>query len=328
MQLPFSYDDILNVNEHNFNEIALEIFRFQANNNQCYADYLKYINVSPISVTNCEDIPYLPISFFKTHTVLSKASSKDKLHYFESSSTTGMGTSKHFYEDIRWYVKAFNKAFQQFYGDISSSHVIALLPNYMTNKHSSLLYMVDDLIKQSATKSTGYYLDNHDDLIDQLKRNEENGIPTILFGVSYALLDAHTDITFNHLTIIETGGMKGRRKEITRNELHDVIKRNFKGAKIHSEYGMTELFSQAYLQADTLFKTPNWMKVSIRQLDDPFSGEIYNKNGLIHVADLANIESCSFIATSDIGKMYKDGRFEVLGRFDHSEQRGCNLLIT
>lgn len=331
MDLPISYSDLLNVNKHNFNEIALQIFHYQASENSVFNDYLRHINVDRHQINHFTDIPCLPIDFFKTHQILSGKTAVVEAQYFESSGTTGSTSSKHYYLDKEWYHASFIQGFEKVYGDISDWSILALLPNYQENLHSSLLYMVDHLIGKANKHVSGFYLHQDDALLHQLLLNGQRKTKTILFGVSFALLDIlpKVDGDFGHLTIIETGGMKGRRKEITREELHRQISLAFKNAKIHSEYGMTELFSQAYLADDTKrFVTPPWMKVYLTQLDDPFQQAAYGKNGLINVIDLANVESCSFIATSDIGKMHKDGSFEVLGRYDLSEQRGCNLLIS
>ncbi len=330
MNLPVSYSDLLNVNKHNFNEIALEIFRFQAIENKIYQTYLSHIGCDVNSISNFMDIPCLPIDFFKSHTVTSGSWIPEPSNCFQSSATTGVITSKHFYRDLKLYNLSFKTGFERLYGSIEDWCVLALLPNYMENNQSSLITMVNTLIQDSGHARSGFYLNQNDALLDQIKQNERTQTKTILFGVSFALLDLlpHVQGSYNHLTIIETGGMKGRRKEITRAELHQEIGKAFKGAAIHSEYGMTELFSQAYMTNNTSFETPPWMHIRLTQTDDPFQPVELGKNGLINVIDLANIESCSFIATSDIGKMHKDGSFEVLGRYDLSEQRGCNLLVS
>jgi hypothetical protein len=329
MELPVSYGDVFNVNKHNFNEIALEIFRYQSIENKTYGSFLKHIGCNITSVTRCTDIPFLPIDFFKTHSVQSGSWKPEIGAYFESSSTTGKGTSKHYFKNPEWYQRSFLKGFELQYGDVSDVCILALLPNYQENPHSSLIKMVNGLIEKSNYKNSGFYLNDASELINQLLLNETKRIKTILFGVSFALLDMTipADYKFQHLAVLETGGMKGRRKEITRKALHDHISKQFTEACVHSEYGMTELFSQAYLTDESNFITPPWMQVHLTQLDDPFSRAGLNKTGIINVIDLANVESCSFIATADIGKMHKDGSFEVLGRYDYSEQRGCNLLI-
>jgi hypothetical protein len=330
MDLPISYSDVFNVNKHNFNEIALQIFRVQAEKNLVYKNYLKHVGCDIHTISNLEDIPFLPIEFFKTHEVITGTWPTRMTHCFESSSTTGIGTSKHYYEDEEWYRRAFTFGFEQRFGQINDWCFLALLPNYMENQRSSLISMVNGLIRESNHPLSGFYLNQDKLLVDRIIENEAQNTKTLLIGVSFALLDILPKIRgcFNHLSIMETGGMKGRRREITRMELHKVLASTFIGANICSEYGMTELFSQAYLTNGQGFKTPPWMRVYLTQVDDPFSIANQGKNGLINVIDLANIESCSFIATSDIGKMHKDGSFDVLGRYDLSEQRGCNLLIS
>ncbi len=329
MKLPVSYSDVFNVKKHNFNEIALEIFRYQSQENSVYRNFLNHVECNPDEITHFEDIPYLPIAFFKTHQITTGNWITKTSKYYESSSTTGLNTSKHYINDANWYNQSFTKGFERVYGDVTEWCIVALLPNYLENEHSSLIAMVDQLITLSENKDSGYYLDKDESLHERLRSNESEGKKTLLIGVSFALLDLQLppNQTFEHLTILETGGMKGRQKELTRAELHMHISTTFPGAKIHSEYGMTELFSQAYMTDENNFVTPPWMHVSLSELDDPFKQARFNKTGLIRIIDLANIETCSFIATSDVGKMHKDDSFEVLGRYDYSEQRGCNLLI-
>lgn len=328
--MPVSYNDVFGVKEQNFNETAIEIFQFQAHNNAIYKEYLSLIGANTSSIRNYHNVPHLPIEFFKSHVVKTGDWQHKPKAFFESSSTTGKNTSKHYIGDIEWYNRSFLQTFSQFYGDVSEWCILALLPNYLERRQSSLVSMTQELIRLSRYDSSGFYLYNHDELKAQLEINESKQIKTLLIGVSFALLDIAETINsgFKCLTILETGGMKGRRKEMIRSELHETLRNGFGDVPIHSEYGMTELFSQAYSMENQLFETPNWMKVTISQLDDPFGKVGNSKNGLINVIDLANVQTCSFIATSDIGRLHKGGRFEVLGRFDHSEQRGCNLLIT
>ena len=273
------------------------------------------------------DIPFLPIEFFKTHQI--KTGDFEHEETFLSSGTTGANHSKHLVKDLSLYEDSYINAFKQFYGNIEDYCVLGLLPSYLERKGSSLIYMVDDLIRRSNHNESGFFLDNQAELIEILKKNVENNQKTILFGVSFALLDLAESyqIDLSDVIIMETGGMKGRRKELTRTELHAIYKNSFGVANIHSEYGMTELLSQAYSKGNGLFKTPRWMKVLIRDINDPFSYLQVNKTGGINVIDLANINSCSFIATQDLGKYSAEG-FEVLGRFDNSDLRGCNLLIS
>lgn len=329
MSLPVSPDDVFRVNEHNFNELALGIFQHQARENEVYASYLDLLGIKPESIRHTEDIPHLHVEFFKTHAIRTGNWPLDDTKYFESSSTTGTGTSKHFYNDLTWYNRSFLSTFQKFYGNPGDWCIIALLPGYLERSNSSLIRMVDSLVSATGNAYSGFYLYEHEKLIDTLRKTEEMSQKTLLVGVSFALLDVAEKYktNFNHLTILETGGMKGRRKEMIRSELHQQIRSGFGNLPIHSEYGMTELFSQAYSTDGIHFRTPAWMRVSTQKLDDPLTPASHGRNGLIKVIDLANIQTCSFIATADIGKTYEDGSFEVLGRFDHSEQRGCNLLL-
>lgn len=329
MEWPVSKEDVFAVKEHNFNEIALEIFRHQAANNVIYNQYLTLIGCTPSTVRSVSEIPFLPIEFFKSHTITTGTWQSDD--FFESSSTTGLNTSKHYIRDVTWYEESFRRCFEMVYSDVSEYCILALLPNYLERGQSSLVYMTQDLITRSTHELSGFYLYNHEALLDTLHALEQSGQKTILIGVSFALLDFAQLVnhTYQNLTIIETGGMKGRRKEMTRFELHNALASAFGDIPIHSEYGMTELFSQAYsTSAEMRFACPPWMKVLTTELEDPFQNSAQGKSGLLNVVDLSNIQTCSFIATSDIGRLYEDGTFEVLGRFDHSEQRGCNLMIT
>ncbi|MEO6849860.1 MAG: acyl transferase, partial [Mucilaginibacter sp.] len=248
---------------------------------------------------------------------------------FTSSGTTGMFNSRHLVTDLIWYEESFRKAFELFYGDIEDHCILALLPSYLEREGSSLIYLAEDLVKRSGNPDSGFYLYNHEDLFKQLKKQQEAKKPTLLIGVTFALLDfvEHCPIDFSQLIVMETGGMKGRRKEMIREELHQTLCKGFGVNAIHSEYGMTELLSQAYSKGDGIFNCPPWMKVIARDTNDPISTVEHGKTGGINVIDLANSNSCAFIATQDLGKVYADGSFEVLGRFDDSDVRGCNLLI-
>ncbi|PTR01031.1 acyl-protein synthetase LuxE [Mucilaginibacter yixingensis] len=314
-------------NEQQFAKIALQAFRHQAQHNDIYRQFIDGLGVDPANISTVEQIPFLPISFFKNHTVLS---SKDPAQVtFTSSGTTGMVTSSHEVTDVLWYEESFRRAFELFYGDIKDYCVLALLPSYLERDGSSLIYMVRDLIAQSGNADSGFYLYNHDDLYVQLQRQQAKGQPTILFGVTFALLDfaEQYHINFPELIIMETGGMKGRRKEMIREELHTILCHGFGVPAIHSEYGMTELLSQAYSKGNGIFECPPWMRVLTRDTNDPLSLTRAGQTGGINVIDLANINSCCFIATQDLGKIQPDGSFEVLGRFDNSDIRGCNLLV-
>lgn len=310
-----------------FEELALEVFRHQAENCLVYKEYIGYLGIKTVQVSRLEQIPYLPIAFFKTHDILSSSDNVELI--FSSSGTTGMSQSRHLVTDLSIYDQSFDKAFEQFYGDIANTCFLALLPSYLERDGSSLIYMVDALIRQSKHPDSGYFLHNHDELYLRLKELQQTGQKTILIGVTYALLDfaEKYQMDFPDLVVMETGGMKGKRKEMVREELHAELQRGFGVNAIHSEYGMTELLSQAYSKGNGVFDCPPWMKVMLRDTNDPLSLLAANKTGGINVIDLANINSCSFIATQDLGRKFPDGSFEVLGRFDNADIRGCNLLV-
>ncbi|MGB5361124.1 MAG: acyl transferase [Eudoraea sp.] len=310
-----------------FNKLTLEIFSFQYDNNPVYQKFCSYLGKTKFNVNAVEDIPYLPIEFFKSKKVLAK-NQKPQI-VFESSGTTGQLVSKHYVARLPIYEKSYLKTFEHFYGNIEDYCVLALLPSYMDREGSSLIYMVKDLIKKSGNPKSGFYLDNKVELLETLEILDQSAGKAILIGVSYALLDIseHHSLNLKNTIIMETGGMKGRRTELVRDELHSILKNSFGLDAVHSEYGMTELLSQAYSKADGIFKCPPWMSVAIRQTEDPLTSESFGKVGGINIIDLANIYSCSFIATQDLGRVYIDGSFEVLGRFDHSDVRGCNLMV-
>jgi len=314
-------------NEQQFTETALQAFRFQAQNCVVYREFITNLKVDISAVDRIKKIPFLPISFFKSHDILS---SQDNVEVtFTSSGTTGIINSRHLVTDVSWYEESFRRAFDLFYGDIRNYCVLALLPSYLEREGSSLIYMAEDLVKRSENPHSGFYLYNHYDLFAQLKKQRQAKKPTLLIGVTFALLDfvEQHPIDFPELIVMETGGMKGRRKEMIREELHQTLSNGFGVSAIHSEYGMTELLSQAYSNGDGIFNCPPWMKIITRDTNDPMTLLDNDKTGGINVVDLANINSCSFIATQDLGRVYKDGSFEVLGRFDNSDIRGCNLLI-
>ncbi len=310
-----------------FQAITLEVFRFQAENNSVYKEYIEHLNIDPEEVNNIDTIPFLPINFFKTHEV--KAFEGDHEEIFTSSGTTGMTTSQHFVWKTEIYKRSFLTAFEQFYGSPTDYCIVALLPGYLEREGSSLVYMVKHLIDRSEHTDSGFYLHDHTQLVDLIKRNEEAEQKTLLIGVSFALLDLieKYQLQLRHTTIMETGGMKGRRKELTRQELHLEIKNGLGVDNVHSEYGMTELLSQAYSLGNLRFSCPPWMKIMIRDTYDPFGFLSQGRTGGINVIDLANLYSCSFIETMDLGKIHDDGQFEVLGRFDNSDVRGCNLMV-
>lgn len=310
-----------------FNETALAVFQYQALNCAVYKSYISHLNIDPASVTTVDKIPYLPISFFKTQDVLSDL--RKPIVAFTSSGTTGMVQSRHLVTDLSLYDESFNLAFQQFYGDPKEICILALLPSYQEREGSSLIYMVDALIAQSKQPESGYFLHNHQDLYQTLKVLKASRKRTILIGVTYALLDfvEQYSLDFPELIVMETGGMKGKRKEMVREELHAILQAGFGVISIHSEYGMTELLSQAYSYGKGLFNCPQWMKITLRDTNDPLSAAQPGKSGGINVIDLANLNSCAFIATQDLGKLHEEGQFEILGRFDNSDIRGCNLLV-
>lgn len=320
--------DIFSIsNNKQFEKIALKVFRFQYDNNSVYREFCQFLNVEKQQVKSLQQIPFLPIQFFKSHEVLS---STEKIQEtFTSSGTTGMSTSRHFVTDITLYEESYRKGFSQFYGNIENYAVLALLPSYLEREGSSLIYMVDDLIQLSNHPESGFYLNNYDDLIQKLLQLDEAGENIILIGVTYALLDLIEKQQFHlkNTIIMETGGMKGKRKEMIREELHELLCKGFGVNAIHSEYGMTELLSQAYSLGNGIFECPNWMQVLIRDTEDALSYVENGKTGGINVIDLANINSCSFIATQDLGKKQPNNSFEVLGRFDNSDIRGCNLMV-
>ena len=311
-------------NDATFEKLALEIFDFQMENNLTYAAYAALI-LRGKNPENINEIPFLPVEFFKTEQIICQGQAIEEI--FLSSGTTGE-QSKHLVSNIELYKSSFQKAFQLFYGDITDYCILALLPSYKEREGSSLIYMVDDLIKKSKHPQSNYYLNNYEELATTLKGLENKKQKTILFGVTYALLDLAEEFPqkLEHIIIMETGGMKGQRKELLKEEIHSILKQSFATENIHSEYGMTELLSQGYSKGNNIFKTPPWMKILTRDVNDPLS-IISNKTGGINVIDLANIYSCPFIATQDLGRTFDDGSFSVLGRFNNADVRGCNLLV-
>ena len=312
-------------NDAEFEMLALSIFDYQMESNSIYAPYAALI-LKGKAPNNIFEIPFLPISFFKTEQIICQGRAVEEV--FLSSGTSG-DQSKHLVSDISLYRESYLKAFELFYGDITQYCILSLLPNYREREGSSLIYMVDDLISKSKHEQSGFYLNDYESLSMRLQKLEKEGQKTILFGVSYALLDLAEQFPqkLEHTLIIETGGTKGKRKEMLKEELHQNLKAAFSLEVIHSEYGMSELLSQSYSNGEGIFKSPAWKKVLIRDTNDPLSIIGDNKTGGINVIDLANIYSCPFIATQDLGKTFDDGTFTVLGRFDNSDLRGCNLLL-
>lgn len=323
-----SSDDLFTIStKKQFEKIALKTFRFQYENNIVYKKFCDYLKTEVTNVKSLTQIPFLPIQFFKSHQIVSNTNTFQET--FTSSGTTGAITSSHFVTDVTLYQQSYSQAFNQFYGNIENFVVLALLPSYLERSGSSLIYMVSDLIKKSQNPESDFYLNNYDELITKLLILNKRGQNVLLIGVTYALLDLIEKQNFKlkHTIVMETGGMKGKRKEMIREELHQILCDGFGVSTIHSEYGMTELLSQAYSLGDGIFECPNWMHVLIRDTEDAFSYVANQKTGCINVIDLANINSCSFIATQDLGKKYDNQSFEVLGRFDHSDIRGCNLMV-
>jgi hypothetical protein len=356
-------DKVFQVAESNFEQLSLEIFHLQYQFNSIYRDYVDMLKIKPENVTDLSRIPFLPIQFFKTHTVRTNGFNPEIM--FESSGTSQSINSRHYVKDIALYRQSFLKTFELFYGPVSSWCIIALLPSYLERKNSSLVFMVDELIRQSKHSRSGFYLYDHEKLYETLKTQEASDQRTLFMGVSFALLDfaEKYSLPLKQTIVMETGGMKGRREEIVRDDLHEFLKNKFKVDVIHSEYGMTELLSQAYSKEAGIFRTPPWMKVLMRDEEDPLTvqsaasslqleaaliqknsriagngllftndsraraGDVPSVTGAINIIDLANIYSCSFIATDDAGKLYPDGSFEVLGRLDNSDIRGCSLMM-
>jgi phenylacetate-coenzyme A ligase PaaK-like adenylate-forming protein len=319
-------EEIFNIHsEEEFVKICLKIYELQMDNNPIYSAYSQIILKGEIP-KKLEEIPFLPIEFFKTEQIICVTQKIEEI--FLSSGTTG-NQSKHLVSDLSIYENSFRNTFQLFYGDITDYCILSLLPNYREREGSSLIYMVDDLIKRSKHPKSGFYLNNYKEVSETILELEKNGQKTLLIGVSYALLDLAKNypIKLKNTIIMETGGTKGKRKELLKEELHKILKETFSLDSIHSEYGMTELLSQSYSEGDNIFKTPPWKKVLIRDVNDPLTILGKNRSGGINIIDLANIYSCPFIATQDLGRLHKDGSFSVLGRFDNSDVRGCNLLV-
>lgn len=314
-------------NQDDFNSVCLQVFAYQAEHCEVYRKYIANLRVQPETITEVSQIPYLPISFFKSHQILSTVTEPQIV--FSSSGTTGMVQSKHFVTDLSLYEESFNKAFDLFYGPAEELCILALLPSYLEREGSSLIYMIDALLKRSGHPDSGYFLHNHAELFRNLENQKSNNQKTVLIGVTYALLDflEQFKISFPNLIVMETGGMKGKRKEMVREELHQILTEGFGVTSIHSEYGMTELLSQGYSKGSGIFECPPWMQITLRDTNDPLSLIDSGRTGGINVIDLANLNSCSFIASQDLGRIDSKGHFEVLGRFDNSDIRGCNLLI-
>ncbi len=316
--------NFFDISAHHFEEKAFQLFHFQAKNNPIYAEYLHHLGIKISHITRLENIPFLPIEFFKNHAVRSVFSAPQMV--FQSSGTTAQITSKHYISDVHFYHRNAEFIFEQFYGKLSDFEILALLPSYLERSNSSLVEMVQFFISQSG-KNSGFYLHNLDELAKKLTFLTQKARPILLIGVTFALLDfaEKYPLDLSHVILMETGGMKGKRPEMTREAVHQVLRKSFGCQVVHSEYGMTELLSQAYSGGEGLFALPPQMRIFLREPNDPFCLEHQRKNGGINVIDLANIESCAFIETQDLGRFEMNG-FRVLGRFDNSDVRGCNLM--
>lgn len=342
---------ILQVESDNFDQLALQIFHYQASYNELYHQYLTLLRINPNEVQAITDIPFLPISFFKTHEVLAEGEGRRaeggeqsavgsqqgagrkaqglRKAIFSSSGTTGLTTSQHLVTDLDFYLENTVLGFERFYGEVKDFCVLGLLPSYLERSGSSLIAMVDHFIQLSTQPQSGFFLYDHEALATVLTDCQKKNIPTLLIGVSFALLDfaeAH-QLDLSNIIIMETGGMKGRRKEMTRTELHALLQKSFNVSNIHSEYGMTELLSQGYSKGKGIFYPTPTMKLFPREITDPFAIQKNNRTGVLNIIDLANLDSCAFIATDDLGRVYEDGSFEILGRLDTSDIRGCNLMV-
>lgn len=323
--------------EFDFSKQALQLFRIQSQHNPVYTEYLKLIRVNPDEIKSVENIPFLPIEFFKTNHVITDYEfgfNSDKMEFISSGTT---GNQSHHFIFKEWYEQVCLRNFELFYGDVKAYTILALLPSYLEQKNSSLVFMMNHLMNAGGNSQSGFFLNNLDELTEQLKQMNSSSNKIWLLGVSYALLDWADAIEkkgmknffsgFENLILMETGGMKGRRKELIREDVHALLKEKTGIKTVHSEYGMTELMSQAYSKGKGRFFTPPWMRISIRSIHDPLSNEPPGKTGAVNIIDLANISSCAFIATHDLGRMNADNSFEILGRMDNSDIRGCNLMI-
>ncbi len=328
-----TYDKLFSPSPAEFDSLALSVFQHQYQQNVVYRKYCDMLKIDPQDVESIGKVPFLPIQFFKTQVVTTGSFTPELV--FESSGTTGSVNSKHYVKDSNLYKQSFIRSFTNNYGSITGKCIIGLLPSYLERQHSSLVHMVNELILQSGESTSGFYLYNTEKLHETLLQNELRALPTILIGVTYALLDfaERYPMQLKHTIVMETGGMKGRRKELTRGEVHTQLSQQLGVAEVHSEYGMTELLSQAYSHGKGIFKCAPWMQVLLRAEDDPFEVREAKKitegsiRGAVNIIDLANINSCSFIATDDIGKLYADGSFEINGRLENSDVRGCGLML-
>jgi hypothetical protein len=309
-----------------FDKLAFEVFAYQVEHNKVYREYVKAMGKKVEDIKRIEGIPFLPVSFFKTHNVVCGEGTSETI--FTSSTTSGGEASKHIVKDLSIYKESFRKGFNHFYGDSKDYCILALLPSYMERSGSSLVFMAEDMVANSSDKRSGFYIHNYKELAEKLSILEKGGKKVLLLGVTYALLKLAEEypMPLKHTIVMETGGMKGKRKELPKQEVHELLKKAFGLDAIHSEYGMTELLSQAYSKGNGLFNCPPWMHIMIRDIYDPLNVGLKNTSGAINIIDLANIYSCSFIATDDVGVVHDNGSFEVSGRIDYSDIRGCNLM--
>lgn len=323
----FLFDKVKNTDGRDFNEIALHICKFQAKYNPLYRDFLQLLGVSPAAIDSAEKIPFLPIQFFKSHTV--KTGNPETKIVFTSSGTTGKNTARHYVSNPNFYLDICQKIWAENYGQVKDYCVLALLPAYLEREGSSLIFMAQKFIEESADPDSDFFLHDTKKLLRVIQQKQREKKPVLLLGVTFALLDLAEKYRpdLSGVTVTETGGMKGRRKEMTRGELHDFLCKSFNVNEIHSEYGMTELMSQAYSKGQGIFQPSSSLRVFTREVTDPLSRQKVGKTGVVNIIDLANIDSCAFIATDDLGKVYADGSFEILGRLDASDVRGCNLLV-
>ncbi len=326
-QQEYLRDAVHTATEETFVSLALDVFRFQAKFNPLYAEYLRLLNVNIAEIDSIFDIPSLPIQFFKSHQIKTGDWS-DKMT-FTSSGTSGNTTSRHFVKEPEFYLKNCRLNWEENYGKVEDYCILALLPAYLEREGSSLILMAEDFIEKSKYEQSGFFLYDTEKLLKTIKECQEKGIPTVLLGVTFALLDLaeKETVDLSNIIVMETGGMKGRRKEITRKEMHQFLCKSLNIKEVHSEYGMTELFSQGYSKGAGIFEPSSTLRIYTREVTDPFTRQKHGKTGVINLIDLANYNTCSFIATDDLGKTYEDGTFEILGRLDASDIRGCNLLV-
>ncbi len=318
---------IFDIKKQDFNQVALSLFVFQYEYNKIYRVFVDFLKINVKEIDDWRKIPCLPVTFFKQYEI--KTGDWEAETIFTSSGTTGQINAQHFVRNVKNYVENTKIGFEKFYGAVENYCVLALLPSYLERSGSSLVVMAEEFIACSRYPQSGFFLYDHEKLVAQLLENQQNKIPTLLLGVTFALMDLAENYTLDlgDTIVMETGGMKGRRKEITRKEFHFLLKEKFKIQHVHSEYGMTELNSQGYSRGDGLFEPCDTLRVLTKEINDPFENQVLGKNGVLNIIDLANIDSCAFIATEDLGVIYADGSFEVKGRLDDSEMRGCNLMV-